>query len=118
MISCAVAIRCRFQHPIDIAAQKVEELPGHHRNLAGINAIRTEDGAATALGTLEEIIKPFFQHFLSKVPGSGMLSENFSGKGEISSVNGPQKLGPEDRHILRISGPDKKMAFIRAGPPP
>jgi hypothetical protein len=118
MISCAVAIRCRFQHPIDIAAQKVEELPGHHRNFTGINAIRTEDGAATALGTLEEIIKPFFQDFLGKLPGSGVLSENFPGKGEIFSVNGSQKLGPEDGHILRIPGPDKKMTLVRAGAAP
>src|SRR5512143_3012805 len=115
MISRPVTIRCRFQHPIDITAQKVEELPSHHRDFAGINAVGAEDGAAAALGTLEEVIEPLFQDFFSEFTGPCMLAQDFSGDGEIPAVDGPQKLGPENGHVFRISGPDKKMTFIRAG---
>ena len=62
-----------------------------------------------------EVIEPFFQHLLGEVPGPGEFSEDLSGEGEISPIDRPEQLGPQDRHILGISGADEKVAFVRAG---
>jgi hypothetical protein len=63
MISCSVAIGGRFNNPIDVAANQVEQFPGHHRDFTCINTIGTENGAAAAFGALVKVIEPFFQHF-------------------------------------------------------
>ena len=115
MISRPVTVRCRLHDPVDVAAHQVEEFPSHHRDLTGVDAVRAEDGAAPAFRTLEEIVKPFFQHLLREFPRSGKFPKDLSGEGEVSSIDRSQKLCPQDRHILGISGADEEMAFVRTG---
>jgi hypothetical protein len=78
MISGPIAIRCRLDDPVNVAADQIEEFPGHHRDFTCIDAIRAEDRAAAALRALEEVIEPFLQDVLSEFPGSCKLSKNLS----------------------------------------
>ena len=116
MISCAKTIRSRLDYPVDIATNETQQLPSHHRYFTGINAIRTEDETTATFGALEEIIEPFFQNFFGEFPGSSELSKDLPGEGEISPIDRAEKLGPQDGHILRISGADEEVTFIRTRP--
>jgi hypothetical protein len=116
MISCAVTVRCRFHDPIDVATYQVKQFPPEHGDFTCVNPIWAEDRAATAFGALEEVIKPFFQNILGKLSRTSPFSKNLSRESEIFSINRSEKLCPQDRHILWISGADKEVAFIRTCP--
>jgi hypothetical protein len=115
MISRPVAVRCRLNDPVDVATHQVEKFPRHHCDFTGVDAVRAEDGAAPALRTLIEVVKPFLQNILRQFPRSSKSPEDPSGEGEVSSINGSQKLSPKDRHILGISRADKGVALVRTG---
>jgi hypothetical protein len=53
-----VAIRDWRRNPINTYAKEVKQLPGHHGDFRGVDAVRAEDGAAAALGALIKVVKP------------------------------------------------------------
>ena len=44
--------------------------------------------------------------------GPGQAPQDLAGLGEIIAVDAAQQLGPQHRHVFRISGADKEVALV------
>ena len=115
MIAGAEAIGRRRTDPFDTEADKVHQLPGHHRDLGGVDAVRAEDRTATTLGALVKIVEPFLEHPHRQFASTGDTAEDLTRGGEIIAVNRAQKLRPEYGHIFRIAAADEKVALVGTG---
>ena len=52
VVAGAEAVGGRLQHPVDVAADQVQQFAADHGDLGGIDAVGAEDRAAAALGAL------------------------------------------------------------------
>jgi hypothetical protein len=103
MVSGPVAVRGRLKDPLGIAAHQTEEFPRQHRDFSRVDPVRAEDGAPTAFGALIKIVEPLLENLLGQFPCSGKFSKHLSRKGEVSPIDGPQKFGSKDGHVLGIT---------------
>jgi len=65
----------------------VHDLARGHRDLGGIDTVRTVDRATAALRTLVKIAVPLVEHFLGQVHGADEFREILAGEREIAAIN-------------------------------
>jgi hypothetical protein len=118
VVSRSETVRYRFHDPVDVAADEIQELPSHHRDLRLVDPVRAKDGAPPALRALVEVVEPLLEDVDRQVAGAREFAEALSRSGEIAPVDGTQEFRPEDRHVLRIAGADVEVALVRAGAAP
>src|SRR3990172_6528007 len=111
-----VAVGHRLDDPVDVDAEQVQELARHHRDLGGVDAVGAEHGAAPALGALVEVEEPLLDDVESERPRPHHPAEELPGGGEVVAVDGPEQLGAQDRHVLRVAAADVEVALVRARP--
>jgi hypothetical protein len=114
MISHAVAIGGWIQNPIGVHTDKIQQLPAHHRDFCGVNAIRAEDCAAAAFGALIKVVEPLLDNFLGQISRAGQRAKETAREGKVTPVNGTQQLRAEYRHVLRVRRAEIEMALVRA----
>src|SRR3989304_4441200 len=103
-----------FDDPVDVQAEEVEELAGHHRDLGGVDAVRTEDRAAPALGALEEVVEPLLDDGDGELAPAGEPPQDLPRGREVVPVDRAQELGPEHGHVLGVAAADIEMALVGA----
>ena len=115
MIADAEAVGRGLKHPVDVAADEVQQLAAHHGDFGGVDSIRAEDGAAAALGALVEVVEPLLDHILGEFAAAGKLAENAPGQREVAAVDGAHQLRARHRHVLGIGRAEIEVAFVGAG---
>jgi hypothetical protein len=76
-----------LHNPLNVEPKEIKKFPPHHGNFTRVDPIRTIDRASATFGALEEIVKPFLEDNLGKVPGACKSSKEFAAHCEISPVN-------------------------------
>ncbi len=104
-----------LQHPVDAAADQVEQFAADHGNFRLIDPVGAEHRAAAALRALVKVVKPFLEYIDRQVARARERPEAHPRLCEVAAVNGPDQLGAQDRHVFRIAGADVEMALVRAG---
>src|SRR5665647_3518443 len=94
----------------------MQQFPEHHGDLGGINTVRTEDRAATTFSTLVGVHEPLLEHSDGHLPSTSHFTQYFATDSELIPINRPEQLGPQDRHVFGIAGPQEEVALVRACP--
>ena len=115
VIPCPVTVGDRGANPVCVQTKKVEEFSPYDGDFGGVNAIGTKKGTAAALGALKEVGPPLSEHIIGEFSCPRKHAQDLACRGEFLSIDRPQKLRPEDRHVLGITSPDEKVAFVSAG---
>ena len=71
VVADAEAVGGRLQHPVDVAADQVQQLAADHGDLGGVDAVGAEDRAAAALGALVEVVEPLLDDVFGQVARAG-----------------------------------------------
>jgi len=116
VVAGAIRVGRRFEDPVNVDPDQVEDLAHHYGHFGGIDAVGTENRAAAALSALVKVHEPFFQDINGEVTGPDHFTHDLAGLGELAPVDGTEEFGPEDRHILGITGAKKKVTLVGAGP--
>ncbi len=82
VVAGAEAVGRGLQHPVDVAADQVQQLAADHGDFRGVDAVGAEDRAAAALGALVEVVEPLLDHVLGEVARAGQRAEE-SGRSAV-----------------------------------
>ena len=79
MIACSVTVGNRGGDPVRVKSQEIKEFPCYDCYFSGINAVRTENGTAAALGALEKIVPPLLEYVYGQVSRARKFTYDLSG---------------------------------------
>jgi hypothetical protein len=115
VVAGAVAVGHRCGDPVNVQAQKVQQLAPHDGDLGRVDAVGAEHRAAPALGALEQVVPPLLEHIQGHGAGAAHAAQDLAGLGEVVAVDRTQQFGPQHRHVFGVAGADEKVAFVGAG---
>ena len=75
VVAGAEAVGGGLQHPVDVAADQVQQFAADHGDLRRVDAVGAEDRAAAAFRALVEVVEPLLEDVLGEVAGAGELAE-------------------------------------------
>ncbi len=94
MVARTEAVGCRLHHPVDVAAEQVQQLAADHGDLGRVDSVGAEHRAAPAFGALVEVVEPLLNDVFGKLASARQPAEEAAGQGEIAPVDGAHRARP------------------------
>src|ERR1019366_10289771 len=67
-----------FEHPVDVAADQIQQLAVHHGDFRRVDAVGTEHRAAAAFGAMVEVVEPFLDNVFGQFAAAGERAKDAS----------------------------------------
>ena len=87
VVAGAITVGNRTHDPVDVAPQKVQQLPTDYGYFSRVDTIGAEKRTAAAFGTLEKVVKQILEHIVGEFSAASDLTKDLSCGGEFASID-------------------------------
>jgi hypothetical protein len=87
MIAGAKAIGGWLGDPVNVHADKVQQLTPNHGYFGSVDTVGTEHRTTAAFGALIEVVKPFLDDVFGQFPAARERPKQLASRGEVTPID-------------------------------